>query len=74
MLMIPKADIFYFQPSGEYKSGTRNILKPFQILAGPINQEKINFKLHWKINSYFIMVDPFFLLRRWKNVNYHRET
>lgn len=46
MLMIPKADIFYFQPYGEYKSGTRNILKPFQILAGPINQEKINFKLH----------------------------
>lgn len=31
MLMIPKADIFYFQPSGEYKRGARSGLKAFQL-------------------------------------------
>lgn len=31
MLMIPKAEILYFQPFREYKNGESNILKTFWI-------------------------------------------
>lgn len=46
MLMIPKADIFYFQTSGEYKRGARSSLKAFQVTCSSKTNKSRKDKLH----------------------------
>lgn len=72
MLMIPKADIFYFW-SISVEQGVVWKHSKLDVLAKPINQEKMNFTLHWKNNSYFIMMGSISSSRSWKN-NYRGET
>lgn len=64
MLMIPKADIFYFQASEEYKHGARSSLKAFQVRGSSKTNKSRKDELYITLkNSCFILMGPISLSR-----------